>query len=73
MCTREEKHRRLARDLGAAWCGGAMEQPPAKLDAEQEKLLRDLAKLRGEEAPPGRFAPGQQGFFSRLRDAFNGR
>ncbi|HEX5288269.1 MAG TPA: molecular chaperone DnaJ, partial [Streptosporangiaceae bacterium] len=43
------------------------------LDAEQEKLLRDLAKLRGEEAPPGRFAPGQQGFFSRLRDAFNGR
>ena len=48
-------------------------ETPAKLDAEQEKLLRDLAKLRGEEAPPGRFAPGQQGFFSRLRDAFNGR
>jgi molecular chaperone DnaJ len=48
-------------------------ETPTKLDAEQEKLLRDLAKLRGEEAPPGRFAPGQQGFFSRLRDAFNGR
>jgi len=48
-------------------------ETPAKLDAEQEKLLRDLAKLRGEEAPPGKFAPGQQGFFSRLRDAFNGR
>jgi molecular chaperone DnaJ len=48
-------------------------ETPVKLDAEQEKLLRDLAKLRGEEAPPGRFAPGQQGFFSRLRDAFNGR
>jgi molecular chaperone DnaJ len=48
-------------------------ETPAKLDAEQEKLLRDLAKLRGEESPPGRFAPGQQGFFSRLRDAFNGR
>ena len=48
-------------------------ETPSKLDAEQEKLLRDLAKLRGEEAPPGRFAPGQQGFFSRLRDAFNGR
>ena len=48
-------------------------ETPAKLDAEQENLLRQLAKLRGEEAPPGRFAPGQQGFFSRLRDAFNGR
>jgi molecular chaperone DnaJ len=46
---------------------------PTKLDADQEKLLRDLAKLRGEEAPPGKFAPGTQGFFSRLRDAFNGR
>ena len=48
-------------------------ETPAKLDVEQEKLLRELAKLRGEESPPGRFAPGQQGFFSRLRDAFNGR
>ena len=48
-------------------------ETPTKLDADQEKLLRELAKLRGEEAPPGRFAPGQQGFFSRLRDAFNGR
>jgi molecular chaperone DnaJ len=48
-------------------------ETPAKLDEEQEALLRQLAKLRGEETPPGRFAPGQQGFFSRLRDAFNGR
>jgi molecular chaperone DnaJ len=48
-------------------------ETPAKLDEEQEALLRQLAKLRGEEAPPGKFAPGQQGFFSRLRDAFNGR
>ncbi len=48
-------------------------ETPSKLDAEQEKLLRDLAKLRGEESPPGRFQPGNQGFFSRLRDAFNGR
>jgi molecular chaperone DnaJ len=48
-------------------------ETPAKLDEEQEGLLRQLATLRGEEAPPGRFAPGQQGFFSRLRDAFNGR
>jgi molecular chaperone DnaJ len=48
-------------------------ETPAKLDDEQEALLRQLATLRGEETPPGRFAPGQQGFFSRLRDAFNGR
>ncbi len=48
-------------------------ETPAKLDAEQEGLLRQLAKIRGEEAPPGKFAPGQQGLFSRLRDAFNGR
>ncbi len=48
-------------------------ETPSKLDTEQENLLRQLAKLRGEEAPPGKFAPGQQGFFSRLRDAFNGR
>jgi len=48
-------------------------ETPTRLDAEQEKLLRELAKLRGEESPPGKFQPGQQGFFSRLRDAFNGR
>ena len=48
-------------------------ETPSKLDPEQEQLLRELAKLRGEESPPGKFAPGQHGFFSRLRDAFNGR
>ncbi len=48
-------------------------QTPAKLDEEQSDLLRQLAELRGEERPSGQFAPGQQGFFSRLRDAFNGR
>jgi molecular chaperone DnaJ len=48
-------------------------ETPTKLDPEQERLLRELARLRGEEAPPGKFAPGQHGFFSRLRDAFNGR
>jgi molecular chaperone DnaJ len=48
-------------------------ETPSKLEPDQEALLRDLARLRGEESPPGRFAPGQQGFFSRLRDAFNGR
>jgi molecular chaperone DnaJ len=48
-------------------------ETPAKLDPQQEELLRELAKLRGEERPSGKFSPGQQGFFSRLRDAFNGR
>ncbi|MGO8884560.1 MAG: molecular chaperone DnaJ [Streptosporangiaceae bacterium] len=48
-------------------------ETPSKLEPEQESLLRELARLRGEESPPGKFAPGQQGFFSRLRDAFNGR
>jgi propanol-preferring alcohol dehydrogenase len=33
VCTREEKHRRLALELGAAWAGGAMEEPPEELDA----------------------------------------
>lgn len=48
-------------------------ETPTRLDPQQEELLRQLAKLRGEEHAPGKFAPGQQGFFSRLRDAFNGR
>lgn len=48
-------------------------ETPSKLDAEQEDLLRRLSQLRGEERPPGKFTPGQQGFFSRLKDAFNGR
>ncbi|HET9180965.1 MAG TPA: zinc-dependent alcohol dehydrogenase family protein [Candidatus Angelobacter sp.] len=33
VCTREEKHRHLAAELGAAWVGGAVEAPPEKLDA----------------------------------------
>ena len=48
-------------------------ETPTQLDEEQEALLRQLAALRGEESPVGQFAPGQQGLFSRLRDAFNGR
>jgi molecular chaperone DnaJ len=48
-------------------------ETPTRLDPAQEELLRELAKLRGEERPPGKFAPGQQSFFARLRDAFNGR
>jgi propanol-preferring alcohol dehydrogenase len=30
--SRSESHRRLARDLGAAWAGGAEDQPPGLLD-----------------------------------------
>jgi molecular chaperone DnaJ len=48
-------------------------ETPTRLDEEQEALLRQLATLRGEEKPVGQFGPGQQGLFSRLRDAFNGR
>jgi molecular chaperone DnaJ len=46
---------------------------PTKLDAKQEQLLQELAALRGEESPPGQFAPGQQGLFSRIRDVWTGR
>ncbi len=45
---------------------------PTKLDAEQEELLRKLASLRGEEFPEGAFKADNPGFFSRIRDAFNG-
>lgn len=33
VCTREEKHRCLAMELGASWAGGAMDQPPEQMDA----------------------------------------
>ena len=33
VCTREEKHRRLALELGAVWAGGTVERPPEQLDA----------------------------------------
>jgi molecular chaperone DnaJ len=48
-------------------------QTPVNLDDEQEELLRQLARMRDEERPAGQFAPGQQGLFSRIRDAFGGR
>jgi molecular chaperone DnaJ len=47
-------------------------QTPTKLDVEQEKLLRELAALRGEDQPESNRA-AQGGLFSRVRDAFNGR
>jgi molecular chaperone DnaJ len=46
---------------------------PTKLDEQQEQMLREFAQLRGEDTPPGQFAPGQQGLFSRLKDVLGGR
>ena len=43
-------------------------ETPQKLDAEQEELLRKLAKLRGEEYAEGRLAGSGSGVFARLRD-----
>jgi molecular chaperone DnaJ len=47
-------------------------QTPTRLDPEQEKLLRELAALRGEDRPESHRG-AQGGLFSRVRDAFNGR
>jgi molecular chaperone DnaJ len=40
-------------------------ETPTRLDAEQEKLLRELASLRGEDRPAAG-AEGHGGLFSRL-------
>ena len=45
---------------------------PTRLDPEQEKLLRELAALRGEDVQRTS-GNGSGGLFSRVRDAFNGR
>jgi molecular chaperone DnaJ len=42
---------------------------PTKLDGEQERILREFATSRGEEIAE---LSKQGGFFSRVRDAFNG-
>jgi molecular chaperone DnaJ len=42
---------------------------PTRLDVEQEKLLRELAALRGEDQPESH-REAQGGLFSRVRDAF---
>lgn len=48
-------------------------QVPKRLDADQERLLRELAVLRGEERPDPRVSPAGAGVFARLRDKFAGR
>ena len=40
---------------------------------QQEKLLRELATLRGEDVQGGARDGAGGGLFSRVRDAFNGR
>ena len=42
---------------------------PTKLNPEQERVLREFSRLRGEEVAE---LTKQGGFFSRMRDAFNG-
>jgi molecular chaperone DnaJ len=42
---------------------------PSKLDGEQERLLREFARSRGEEVA---HLSKQGGFFARMRDALNG-
>jgi molecular chaperone DnaJ len=44
---------------------------PTKLDPRQEELLRELAAIRGEEAPIGTVRSTHKSMFNRLRDAFN--
>lgn len=46
---------------------------PTKLDERQQELLRELASIRGEEAPEARIAPVSSGRFHRLREKLAGR
>ncbi|MEY3407383.1 MAG: hypothetical protein RL038_444, partial [Actinomycetota bacterium] len=48
-------------------------QTPNKLDDQQRELLKQLAALRGETDFSGEMTSENQGFFSRLKDAFGGR
>lgn len=48
-------------------------QTPAKLDDEQKALLTKLAEIRNENDFIGEVTSENQGFFSRLKDAFGGR
>ncbi|HWS57020.1 MAG TPA: DnaJ C-terminal domain-containing protein, partial [Actinotalea sp.] len=48
-------------------------QVPTTLDEEQQRLLHELAALRGEERPASRLAPAHPGVFAKLRDKLAGR
>ena len=64
--------RGCAPPAAATWSCTSRSSTPTRLDAEQEKLLRELAALRGEDQPESH-REAQGGLFSRVRDAFNGR
>ena len=46
---------------------------PTRLDDRQQELMRELARLRGEEKPSGRVTTETRSVFDRLRGAFNPR
>jgi molecular chaperone DnaJ len=48
-------------------------ETPTRLDDRQRELLREVARLRGEEQPTGTVGEHQKSVFNRLRDAFNPR
>lgn len=48
-------------------------QVPTDLSDDQEGILRELARLRGEERPEPRLSAAHPGVFSRLRDKLSGR
>ena len=48
-------------------------ETPGRLDAAQEGLLRELARLRHEESPDGHIQSPQKSVFGRLKNAFNPR
>lgn len=45
-------------------------ETPTRLDPRQEELLKELAAIRGEEAPTGNVKPARKSAFGRIRDAF---
>jgi molecular chaperone DnaJ len=48
-------------------------ETPTRLDEHQQELLRELARLRGEEKPTGQVNQQSRSMFDRLRDAFGPR
>ncbi|HET6561361.1 MAG TPA: molecular chaperone DnaJ [Marmoricola sp.] len=48
-------------------------ETPTKLDEHQQELLRELARVRGEEKPSGQVNQQSRSMFDRLRDAFGPR
>jgi len=46
-------------------------ETPTRLDPRQTELLRELAAVRGEEAPEGTLRASHRSMFDRIRDAFN--